>query len=122
MLNKLGLNPNFKGRIEIDQNCRDKENISKALTGDLRQKVEKELPEDCVLKFSPYDASLLETPKYLGCVTRKESLTTDEYVKKSVDNSIILYKNFQDPEYIKKIKNVYSQRMEELKKYIESLS
>ncbi|EKE03833.1 MAG: hypothetical protein ACD_20C00147G0014 [uncultured bacterium] len=121
MLNKLGLIQNFTGRIEIDQNCRDKEAISKALTPELKQKIKNKLPEDCVLKFTPYDASLLETSKYVGCSARKESLTVNEFVKKSINNAIKLYKEFQDPGYGKKIRDIQLQRMKELKEYIKSL-
>ena len=115
-----GLSQNFKGKIEIDETCKDKNAISKALTKELTQKVE-ELPDDYTLQFSEFNASLLENPKSRCLVTRKESLTTDEYVKRSVDKAKDVYKEMSSSDFDEKVRKLQQERFKELDKWIKTL-
>jgi len=114
MINKLGHSQSFKGNIEISPNCRDKEDISKSLTPELKQKIEKELPKDQTLVFTEYGYSALKKGEYY--VVIQGHLPTDEYVRKSVNKAKTVYKNVNDPEYMEKQEQKYRKAREKFDK------
>jgi len=128
MLNKLGSNQSFKGRIEVAREYLNRgetfETVSKALTPNLKKRIEKELPKDWVIEFNtPNDCKLIISDNYnpdrtvlssplsspnkidfIGFYTNKEKeVPVKEFVRNYVNKILDLHKNLQNREYVKEI-------------------